>query len=72
MQTIITYYKSLSKTEKRNFINTVSNDCGISEASLLAKINGKRSFKKLEKEKIAFLLSADTDVLFPEPAFQKN
>lgn len=71
MQTIISYYKSLSKAQKRSFINTVSDDCGISEASLLAKINGKRSFKKLEKEKIAYLLDISLDELFPEPALSK-
>lgn len=70
MQTILTYYKSLTKREKRNFINKFSNDCGISEATLLAKLNGKREFNKLEKEKISSELQVE--IVFEEPAFTKN
>lgn len=68
MQTILTYYKSLNKRGKRVFINRYSDACGISEATLLAKVNGKREFNKLEKEKLQSELG--DEICFPEESLQ--
>lgn len=65
MQTFNNLYKKLDRKSKSKLIITIISELEISDSTFRFKRNNQ-SFNKLEREKIAEILSIPPDVLFPE------